>query len=122
MNQFSLNFDNNYLCIITPGQEGTEFISGLKKETFKSFIPEKYWDKASFTWDFETESITINKPYEPAPGTIITKSCFVPETVEPMPGLADRFEEFIKLLGMEQINLAEEIRKEMPELAKLIGY
>ena len=51
----------------------------------------------------------------------MTKECFVPEVVEPMPKLGKRFNEFIKLLNMEPVNLADEIRKDMPEIAKLFG-
>jgi hypothetical protein len=36
-----------------------------------------------------------------------------------IPGRGKRFNEFIKLLDMEPVNLAEEIRKDMPGVAKL---
>ena len=121
MKKLSLDFDNYCLCIMTQGQEGTEIVPGLQKEAFKSFIPEKYWDKTSFTWNFETERFIINKPYKPAAGTVITEDCFVPETVEPMPGLADRFDEFIKALNYESVNIAEELANAFPEVASLFG-
>ncbi len=120
MKRLSIDFDNSCLCIMMPGQQGTELVPGIKKEDFEGFIPQKYRDKSSFTWDFEVESISINQPYK-AVNNFMTKECFVPEVVEPMPKLGKRFNEFIKLLDMEPVNLADEIRKEMPEVAKLLG-
>ena len=120
MKRLALDFDNNCLCIMMEGQHGTEIISGIKREDFKSFIPEKYNDKSSFTWDFETENISVNRPYK-AKNNFMTEECFVPEIVESMPGIGKRFNEFIKILDLEPVNLAEEIKKDMPELATLLG-
>jgi hypothetical protein len=103
-----------------PGQEGTQIIPELKREDFESFIPQKFSKKSSFTWDFEAESVSVNQPYK-AKDNFMTKECFVPEVVEPMPKLGKRFNEFIKLLKMEPVNLADEIQKDMPEIAKLFG-
>lgn len=52
----------------------------------------------------------------------MTKECFVPEVIVPMPGLKKRWNEMTKLLGMEEINLKEELKKEMPGIAKLFGW
>lgn len=103
-----------------PGQQGTELVPGIKKEDFENFIPEKYRDKDSFTWDFETETISVNQPYKALNG-FMTKDCFIPQVVEPMPKLRKKFDEFTKLLGIETVNLADEIRKNMPEVARLFG-
>ena len=51
----------------------------------------------------------------------MTKECFIPEVVEPMPKLEKRFNEFIKLLNMKPVNLADELRKEDPSLASWLG-
>lgn len=120
MKRLSIDFDNHCLCIMMPGQQGTEIIPELKKEDFEGFIPDKYKDRSSFTWDFDSESISINKPYK-AIDNFMTKECFVPEGSEPMPELRHRFSEFVQILGMEPVNLADEIRKDMPELANLFG-
>ena len=64
MKRLSLDFDNHCLCIMMPGQEGTQIIPELKKEDFENFIPWKFKDRSSFTWDFEAESISINQPYK----------------------------------------------------------
>ena len=92
----------------------------LDKATFDSFIPEKYKNKNSFTWDFQAETISVNHPYK-AINNFMTKECFIPEVVEPMPKLEKRFDEFIKLLNMEPVNLADELRKEDPSLASWLG-
>lgn len=120
MKRLSLDFDNKCLCIMMPGQEGTQIIPELNREDFENFIPQKYRDKSSFTWDFEAESISVNHSYM-AINNFMTKECFVPEIVEPMPKLGKRFNEFTKLLNMEPVNLANEIRKDMPGIAKLFG-
>ncbi len=120
MKQISLDFDNNCICIMMPGQQGTQILPKFEKHDFVDFIPEKFKDRSSFTWDFEAEIISVNRPYKAIDG-FMTKECFVPETEEPMPGLGKRFDEFIKILGMKPMNLADEIRKEMPEIARLFG-
>lgn len=38
-----------------------------------------------------------------------------------MPKLGKQFNEFVRLLDMEPVNLAEEIRKDKPRIAKLFG-
>ena len=120
MKRISIDFDNRCLCIMTEGQQGTEIHPELNKEDFMGFIPKKYQDGSSFTWDFEAESFSKNQPYKAIDG-FMTKECFVADYTEPMPKLGKRFNEFIKLLGMEPVNLANEIRKEMPDIAKLLG-
>ena len=37
MKRLSLDFDNHCLCIMMPGQEGTQIIPELKKEDFERF-------------------------------------------------------------------------------------
>lgn len=120
MKRLSIDFDNHCLCIMTEGQQGTEIVPELDKATFDSFIPEKHKNKNSFTWDFQAETISVNQPYK-AINNFMTKECFIPEVVEPMPKLEKRFNEFIKLLNMEQVNLADELRKEDPSLASWLG-
>ena len=72
MKRLSLDFDNRCLCIMMPGQEGTQIVPELKKEDFESFIPGKYKDRSSFTWDFEAESISVNQPYKAINNFMIT--------------------------------------------------
>ena len=42
MNSISLDFDNNMICFMTEGQQGTESNPDLKKVAFNSFIPEEF--------------------------------------------------------------------------------
>jgi len=39
-----------------------------------------------------------------------------------MPGLKKRWNEMTQLLGMEEVNLKKEFKRDMPDLAKLFGY
>ena len=120
MKRLAIDFDNHCLCIMMQGQQGTQIVPELDKATFDSFIPEKYKNKNSFTWDFQDETISVNQPYK-AINNFMTKECFIPEVVEPMPKLEKRFNEFIKLLNMKPVNLADELRKEDPSLASWLG-
>ncbi len=121
MKQFSLDFKDSILGIKTDKQDTTEKIFGLKKEDFESFIPEKYKDRMSFTWDFEAETISINEVYKPSNTNNGWNLRFIPEVVEPMPNLGKRFDEFAKTVKLEEWNIGDEIRKVSPELAELIG-
>lgn len=120
MKRLSIDFENHCLCIMMPGHQGTAIIPELNKTDFESFIPEKHAEKSSFTWDFEAETISVNQPYKPT-NNFMTKECFIPMVTEPYPKLGKRFGEFMRLLKVEPVNLAEEIRKDMPEVAKLFG-
>jgi hypothetical protein len=118
MKSIALDFDNNMICIMTAGQQGTEQSPNLKKVAFSSFIPKKYIEYNSFTWNFENETFAVNQPYILHDGCIMTQDCFVPEMIFPMPGLKKRFDEFIAILGYEEVDL----KAEMPaELRKLLG-
>ena len=119
MKRISIDFESKALIIMTDGQQGTEIHPELKRETFDSFIPERYRDRSSFSWNFEAETFSVNQPYQAIDG-FMTKECFRAELTEPMPKLGKRFNEFIKLLGMEPVNLAEEICKEMPWMARYL--
>ena len=61
MNSISLDFDNNMICFMTEGQQGTESNPDLKKVAFNSFIPEEFRDRNSFTWNFENETFAVNQ-------------------------------------------------------------
>lgn len=110
---------------MTEGQQGTErAIEELsdKRKFFDSFIPEKYRNHTSYTWNFEDETFSVNQDYHLADGCIMTKECFVPEIIVPMPGLNKRWNDMTQLLGMEEVNLKEEIKNSMPGIAKLLGW
>lgn len=118
MKSIALDFKNNRICFMTEGQQGTEQNPDLKKIAFNSFIPEKYRERNSFTWNFENETFAVNQDYELQEGCIMTKDCFVPEIIIPMPKLAKRYDEFVAIMGYEEVDL----KAEMPAaLRKLLG-
>ena len=118
MKSISLDFKNNMICFITGGQQGTEQNPDIKKVAFHSFIPEKYRDYNSFTWNFESETFAVNQDYILHDGCIMTKDCFIPQFIIPMHGLKKRYDEFVAIMGYKEVDL----KAEMPEaLRKLLG-
>ena len=118
MNSIALDFKNNMVCLMTAGQQRTESNPDIQRVAFNSFIPEQFRNRTSFTWNFEDETFTVNHDYELHEGCIMTKDCFIPELILPMPNLSKRYDEFIAILGYSQIDL----KTEMPAaLRKLLG-
>ena len=118
MKSIALDFKNNRICFMTANQQGTERYPDLKKDDFNHFIPEKFHDKNSFTWDFENETFSVNQDILLHDGCIITKDDFLPELIIPMPGLKKRYKEFIAIMNYEEVDL----KSEMPEaIRKLLG-
>lgn len=118
MKSISLDFNNNMICFMTDGQQGTEQNFDIKKLAFNSFIPEKHRDYNSFTWNFENDTFAVNQDYVLQDGCIMTKDCFIPRFIIPMKGLHKRYNEFIAIMGYEEVDL----KAEMPEaLRKLLG-
>lgn len=118
MKSIALDFKNNMICFMTAGQLGTERNPNLKKVAFNSFIPKQLRDRNSFTWNFENETFAVNQDYELHEDCIMTKDCFVPEFIIPMPKLGKRYDEFIAIMGYEEVNHIAE----MPAaLRKLLG-
>lgn len=119
MKSISLDFTNEMICFMTEGQQGTERNPDIKKIKFHSFIPEKYRDYSSYTWNFENDTFSVNQDYVLLDGCIMTKDCFIPQFIMPMPGLGKRYEEFVAILGYEEVNFIESL----PEaLRKLLGF
>lgn len=119
LKSIALDFDNHMVCIMTDTQQGTEQNSSLKKVAFHSFIPERYRENSSFTWNFENETFSVNQPFVLQPGAIMTQDCFIPEMIIPMKGLGKRFEEFVAILGYEEVDLKSEMPEEMRRLLGL---
>lgn len=118
MKSIALAFKNNMVCFMTAGQQGTESNPDMQKVAFNSFIPEQFRDRNSFTWNFENETFAVNQDYEIPAACIMTKDSFVPECIIPMPKLAKRYDEFVAIMGYEQVDL----KAEMPAaLRKLLG-
>lgn len=113
MKSISLDFNNNCICIMTKGQQGTEIAPDIKKAALNSFIPEQYRDRSSFTWNFENDTFCVNQPYVLHSGCIMSKDCFIPEIIIPMPGLGKRYNEFLSIIGYkeEYIDFSKELLK-----------
>lgn len=94
---------------MTKGQQGTEYYPDMKKVAFSSFIPELYRSCNSFTWNFEDETFSVNQDYILHDGCIMTEECFIPQHIVPMQGLNQRYDEFLAILGYEEVNLVEEM-------------
>ena len=118
MKSIAIDFKNNIVCIMTEGQQGTEQNPDLKKIKFHSFIPERFREYNSFTWNFENETFAVNQDYLLQDGCIMTKDCFIPQCIFPMRGLGKRFEEFIAIMDYEEVDIKEGLPE---ELKKLLG-
>lgn len=119
MNSITLDFTNHIVCIMSQGQQGTEFNPGLRKELFKSFIPERYLEHDSFTWNFENETFVVNQGYSAQVGSIITSDHFIPRLIVPMNGLKKRYKEFLSLMDYEEINIKDELPADLKRILGL---
>ena len=118
LKSIAIDFKNHVICFMTDGQQGTETNPYLEKVTLKNFIPEKYWEYESFTWNFQSETLAVNQEFIMRDGCIMTKENFVPQFIIPFHGLGKRFKEFISIMEYEEFNLVEE----MPtDLRKTLG-
>lgn len=118
MKSIAIDFQNHIVCIMTAGQQGTESNLNLKKGDFASFIPEKLMSYSSFTWDFENETFSVNQEYKLLDGCIMTKDCFIPELIVPMPKLSNRYDEFLAIMGYEEVESCASI---FEEVLKILG-
>ena len=120
MKSISIDFKNKIICIMSERQQGTEHADeSVKKIKFNSFIPEEHREKDSFTWNFEDNTFAVNRKYELKPGCIMSEDNFVPEVIVTMPGLGERYEEFIAIMGFEEF----ETMDIMDDLIKsLLGF
>lgn len=119
MKSIAFDFKNSMICFMTAGQQGTETNSDLKKVAFNSFIPEQFRDRNSFTWNFENETFAVNQDYKLHEGCIMTKDCFVPEIIVPMPKLGKRHDEFVAIMGYEEVDLKAEMPAALRKLLEL---
>ena len=118
MKSIGIDFHNNEINIQFGGQRGVEENLGLKKVAFNSFIPEQFRSRDSFTWDFEQETFAVNKDYDLPAGAIMTTDSFAPEQITTMPGLGERFNEFLAIMGYKEVNLVDELS---PEMKAILG-
>lgn len=90
---------------MTEGQRGTETNLSIEKETFLKYIPDKFQQHSSFTWNFENETFSVNQDYVKAEGSIMTEACFIPEVILPIPGLKKKYQDFVEDLGYVECNI-----------------
>lgn len=109
LNSIGIDFSNKMVCIMNSGQQGTQIVPAVKIEDFYDYIPEKYRDNTSFTWNFEDSTFTINEDYLLHPEAIMTKECFIPTVIIPMPGLGDNYKEFVARMGFEEVKIEGEL-------------
>lgn len=119
MKSISIDFKNHIMCIMTDGQQGTEYCPNIKKEDLQEFFPEKkYMEYASFTWNFNDECFAVNQEHKMFPGSIMTHEDFLPEIIIPYYGIRKKYKEFIKRIGIEECR-TEDIFP--AELRKFLG-
>ena len=121
MKSIGIDFHNNRICIQFGAQRGVEENLELKKVAFNSFIPEQFRSRDSFTWDFEQETFAVNKDYDLPAGAIMTTDSFVPKQITTMPGLGDRFDEFIAIMGYDEVDMSEELPVLMHGICEILG-
>lgn len=126
MKSLAIDFTNKSLCIMNNGQEGTQYCD-VSKDALLKFIPERYRNYTSFTWNFENETLSMNQEYKLSEnaikrGAIITKDCFIPECIVPMPGLSSHYNEFLEILDLEEISGKDLLSELSPYLRKLLGW
>lgn len=118
MKSISLDFINNIVCIMSDGYQGTEYNPNLCKKDLFPFIPDKYSEYSSFTWNFENETFIVNQEYSLPAGAIATSDSFIPVLIIPMNGLRKRYKEFLDKIKYEEINIKNEMSK---DLKKILG-
>ena len=119
MKSISIDFTNNMICIMSEGQQGTEHGFDLEKAKFKDFIPEEYFERSSFTWNFEDEIFAVNQDFILEQDCIMTKNDFVPTRILSMRGLKARYDDFLEMIGYEEVNLIDEMDDELRSLLGL---
>lgn len=107
MKAISIDFKNKRVCIMIEGQQGTEVIPNVVKDTFTDYIPKQFRDYSSFTWNFEENLFSVNEDFDLREDAIITKENFSPKIILSMPELSEKYKEFIGLLGYEEVDTSD---------------
>lgn len=119
MKSIAIDFRNNCICIMNEGQKGTEIIPLPDKEKLSALFPTKELmnSSTSFTWNFEDNLFAVNEEYIKSddPNEIMTSDCFVPTKIVTYPGLSDRYDEMLSLLGYEETHWTEDDFKDFPD-------
>lgn len=119
MKKISIDFKNNAICFMLKNQQGTEFNPCLKnRKAFNGFIPGKYRKNNVFTWDFENNKFSIDDDIEKS--NFIVKEQFISKRTYNMPGLSERYEEFVAILGYEQMDLSKDCSELLKKLFRIM--
>ena len=123
MKSIAIDFKNKYVCIMTNTQQETEIVLNLPdKKEFISFFPLKEImnDFTSFTWNFEDNLFSVNKEYFISNNSdeIITSDSFIPERIISYPGLSERYNDMLVLIGYEETHWTEDDFKDFPDEIK----
>ena len=123
MKSISIDFKNCCVCLMLDGQQGTEINLKLNdKSKFLSMFPseELMNSSSSFTWNFEDNLFAVNEEYIKSGNSneIMTKDCFVPLKIITYPGLSDKYNEMLSLMGYEETMWTKDDFKNFPEEIK----
>lgn len=77
-------------------------------------------EHSSYTWNFEGDTFAVNQDYVLRDGCVMTKDCFVPKIIIPMNGLHKRFDEFVAVLGYEEVDLKAELPEDLKSFSAWI--
>lgn len=123
MKSISIDFKNCCVCLMLDGQQGTEINLKLNdKSKFLDMFPseELMNSSSSFTWNFEDNLFAVNKEYIKSGNSneIMTKDCFVPLKIITYPGLSDKYNEMLSLMGYEESRWTKDDFKNFPDEIK----
>ena len=125
MKTIAIDFKNCCICLMLDGQQGTEIHLEINnKQKFISMFPseELMNSSSSFTWNFEDEIFAVNKEYIKSgnPNEIMTKDCFIPIKIITYPGLSDKYNEMLSLIGYEETRWTEDDFRDFPDEFKAL--
>lgn len=123
MKSISIDFKNCCVCLMLDGQQGTEINLKLNdKSKFLDIFPseELMNSSSSFTWNFEDNLFAVNEEYIKSGNSneIMTKDCFVPLKIITYPGLSDKYNEMLSLMGYEESRWTKDDFKNFPDEIK----
>lgn len=125
MKTIAIDFKNCCICLMLDGQQGTEINLEINnKQKFISMFPseELMNSSSSFTWNFEDEIFAVNKEYIKSgnPNEIMTQDCFIPIKIITYPGLSDKYNEMLSLIGYEETRWTEDDFRDFPDEFKAL--
>lgn len=104
VSSIAMDFSNKTICIETPLQKRIEYID-INKDKFKDFYPStSYIDNYNFfVWDFSKELFIVIQSNNKSEGKDMTRVCFTPDIIIPMPGLGKKLIKFLKCIDGKKV-------------------